>query len=73
MRQPVMESGNKLHRLQDVASILQCSKWKVYQMVIAGELEMVKLGRLSRISDRSLKKCIAQFKTFTTKRKAKAK
>jgi hypothetical protein len=53
-------SDDKLHTLQDVARILRCSRWMIYDRARKGELEIIKLGpQSSRVTDRSLQAFIA--------------
>ena len=44
----------KLHKLADVQAVLQCGRTSVYGLGRAGHLEFVKIGRSTRVTDRSL-------------------
>jgi len=56
----MMRDDKVLYTLDEVRAVLSCSKWKVYDYVKAGQLDMVKLGRVSRITDESLRKLVRE-------------
>jgi excisionase family DNA binding protein len=49
-----------LHTIASAQAMLHCSRWKIYDLHRAGRLEMVKLGRHSRITDKSLRKLVKE-------------
>jgi excisionase family DNA binding protein len=56
----MMRDDKVLYTLEEVRAVLACSKWKVYAYVKDGKLDMVKLGRVSRITDESLRKLVRE-------------
>jgi excisionase family DNA binding protein len=56
----MMRNDRVLHTIAEAQEALQCSRWKIYDLTKAGRLEMVKLGRHSRITDRSLRKLVKE-------------
>ena len=56
----MMRNDRVLHSIEQARVALGCSRWKIYDLHKEGKLEMVKLGRHSRITDKSLRKLIKE-------------
>jgi excisionase family DNA binding protein len=41
-------------RVEEVAAVLRCSKWCVYDLISAGALKSIRLGRAIRVTRRAL-------------------
>ena len=41
-------------RVEEVAAVLRCSRWCVYDMIEAGDLKAVRLGRAIPVTRRAL-------------------
>jgi excisionase family DNA binding protein len=48
-----------LRTIPEVQKILRASRSKIYDLGAEGRLELVKLGRSTRITDRSIKKLVS--------------
>jgi len=46
-------------RVEEVAAILRCSKWCVYDLINTGALKSIRLGRAIRVTRRSLEEFLA--------------
>lgn len=46
-------------RVEEVAAVLRCSKWCVYDMIDAGQLKSIRLGRAIRVTRRALEEFLA--------------
>ncbi len=46
-------------RVEEVAAVLRCSKWCVYDLVNTGTLKAIRLGRSIRITRRSLEEFLS--------------
>jgi hypothetical protein len=55
-----MEDVGGLRSISYVMNKLDCGRTKIYSLVEAGRLEMVKLDRRARITDRSLQKLLRE-------------
>ena len=47
-------------RVEEVATILRCSKWCVYDMIEVGDLKSIRLGRAIRVTRRALEEFLSQ-------------
>jgi len=46
-------------RVEEVAAVLRCSKWCVYDLINTGALKSIRLGRAIRVSRRALEEFLA--------------
>lgn len=46
-------------RVEEVAAVLRCSKWCVYDMIGAGDLRAVRVGRAIRVTRRALEEFLS--------------
>jgi excisionase family DNA binding protein len=46
-------------RVEEVAAVLRCSKWCVYDLINAGVLKSIRLGRAIRVTRRALEDFLA--------------
>ena len=46
-------------RVEEVAAVLRCSKWCVYDLIHRGSLKAIRLGRSIRITRRSLEEFLS--------------
>jgi len=46
-------------RVEEVAAVLRCSKWCVYDLINAGDLKAIRLGRAIRITHRALEEFLS--------------
>lgn len=46
-------------RVEEVAAVLRCSKWCVYDLINTGALKSIRLGRAIRVTRRSLEEFLA--------------
>jgi excisionase family DNA binding protein len=46
-------------RVEEVAAVLRCSKWCVYDMINTGALKSIRLGRAIRVTRRALEEFLA--------------
>jgi excisionase family DNA binding protein len=46
-------------RVEEVAAVLRCSKWCVYDMVHTGSLKAIRIGRSIRITRRALEEFLS--------------
>jgi excisionase family DNA binding protein len=46
-------------RVEEVASVLRCSKWCVYDMIDVGQLKSIRLGRAIRVTRRALEEFLS--------------
>jgi excisionase family DNA binding protein len=46
-------------RVQEVAAVLRCSKWCVYDLINSGALKSIRLGRAIRVTRRALEEFLA--------------
>ena len=47
-------------RVEEVATILHCSKWCMYDMIEVGDLKSIRLGRAIRVTRRALEEFLSQ-------------
>lgn len=58
LRQSSSSGLRRLHAVQDVADVLDCSKDTVYNLIAKGELRGVRVGRCLKVDTRSLDRFI---------------
>jgi excisionase family DNA binding protein len=46
-------------RVEEVASVLRCSKWCVYDLINTGALKSIRLGRAIRVTRRALEEFLS--------------
>lgn len=46
-------------RVEEVAAVLRCSKWCVYDLINTGALKSIRLGRAIRVTRRALEEFLA--------------
>lgn len=46
-------------RVEEVAAVLRCSKWCVYDLINTGGLKSIRLGRAIRVTRRALEEFLA--------------
>lgn len=46
-------------RVEEVAAVLRCSKWCVYDLIAAGTLKSIRLGRSIRVTRRALEEFLS--------------
>jgi excisionase family DNA binding protein len=46
-------------RVEEVASVLCCSKWCLYDMIDVGQLKSIRLGRAIRVTRRALEEFLS--------------
>lgn len=46
-------------RVEEVAAVLRCSKWCVYDLISTGALKSIRLGRAIRVTRRALEEFLA--------------
>ena len=54
-----LEEFPEVGRVEEVAAVLRCSKWCVYDMINVGQLKSIRLGRAIRVTRRSLEEFLA--------------
>jgi excisionase family DNA binding protein len=47
-----------LRKIDEAAQMLNCGRSSIYELIDAGRLELVKLGRSTRITDRSVRRLV---------------
>jgi len=46
-------------KVEEVAAVLRCSKWCVYDLINTGALKSIRLGRAIRVTRRALEEFLA--------------
>jgi excisionase family DNA binding protein len=46
-------------RVEEVAAVLRCSKWCVYDMIDVSQLKSIRLGRAIRVTRRALEEFLS--------------
>jgi len=71
MAEPTADEGPMLLTITKAAERLGCSRSYIYRLHVRGDLELVKLGNATRVTERSLRNLLNRLQRVVIKRKSK--